>query len=259
MLGTVPSTITLAGPIDDTHNDTDESYLDDSDIEMDMIAAMPPPTEVSTSVAARPVSETGPGQSSGRRGPTEQAVAPPTAPASPEGHVPPGPSRADKLRQLRADRLARQAEWRLRKEQLGLPPSDDELRPTIRPTREQLAELKERTRVRCEQDRLEKERQAKEREALEREATTSVMDSTHLAPVTESLPGPLDSGQPPVHGTNNLTELEIALAAPDLSPEDRKFLEQRRFQYTTKMVPKEGLTTARQVDFLILWILLRSS
>jgi hypothetical protein len=149
MLGTVPSTITPAGPIDDTHNDTDESYLDDSNIEPNMIVAMPPPAEVSTLVAARPVSETGPGQSSGRREPTEQAITPPTAPASPEGHVP--LSRASKLRQLRADRLARQAQRRLRKEQLGLPPSDDELPPPFIPNPERLKELKERSRTRREQ------------------------------------------------------------------------------------------------------------
>ncbi len=87
----------------------------------------------------------------------------------------------------------------------------------------------------------------KEHEALECEVRTSVKESTPLAPVTEGLPGPLDNGQPSVHNTNNLTELEIALAAPDISPEDRKFLKQKRFQYMTKMVPKEGLTTARQV------------
>jgi hypothetical protein len=91
----------------------------------------------------------------------------------------------------------------------------------------------------------------KEHEALEHKATTSVRDSTHLAPVTEGLLGPSDSGQLSVHSTNNLTELEIALTAPDLSPEDRKFLEQRRFQHVTKMVPKEGLTTARQVASLV--------
>jgi len=91
----------------------------------------------------------------------------------------------------------------------------------------------------------------KEHEALEHKATTSVRDSTHLAPVTEGLLGPSDSGQLSVHSTNNLIELEIALTAPDLSPEDRKFLKQRRFQHATKMVPKEGLTTARQVASLV--------
>jgi hypothetical protein len=53
----------------------------------------------------------------------------------------------------------------------------------------------------------------------------SVKESIPLAPVTDGLPGPLDSGQPSVHSTNNLMELEITLAASELSPEDRKFLE----------------------------------
>jgi hypothetical protein len=256
----VPSTITPAYPIDDTHtgNDTDETdlYLDVSDIEPDTIATTPPPAEVSALIPARPVSETVPRQSPAQREPIEPTVAPPAA--STGGRVP--ASRASRLKELKAARLAREAERRLRKAQLGLAPSDDELHPTIRPTQERIRELKERSRARREQERLEKERQAKEREALEREATTSVKESAPLAPVTEGgLPGPSDNGQPSVHGTNNLTELEIALAAPDLSPEDRKFLEQRRFQYTTKMVPKEGLTTARQVAFLILWIVLTSS
>jgi hypothetical protein len=115
------------------------------------------------------------------------------------------------------------------------------VRPTIHPTWEQLIELKERSCEHCEQDRLKKEHQA----------MTSVEESAALAPVTEGLLGPSDNGQPSVHDTNNLTELEIALAAPGLSPEDRKFLKQRRFQHKTKMLPKEGLTTARQVAFLI--------
>ena len=149
--------------------------------------------------------------------------------------------------ELKAERLAQQAQQHLQKAQAGLPPSDDELCLTIRPTQEQLRELKERSCVHCEQDQLEKECQVKEHEALEREVRTSVKESAPLAPVTEGLPGPLDNGQPSVHNTNNLTELEIALAAPDISPEDRKFLKQKRFQYMTKMVPKEGLTTARQV------------
>ncbi len=91
----------------------------------------------------------------------------------------------------------------------------------------------------------------KECEALECEARISIKESTPLAPVTESLLGPSDNSQPSVHNTNNLMELEIALAAPNISLEDRKFLEQKRFQYIMKMVPKEGLTTARQVAFSV--------
>src|SRR5216683_2163587 len=50
-------------------------------------------------------------------------------------------------------------------------------------------------------------------------------------------------------GTNSPTELELALVNPDLSPENKKFLGQKRFQNTTKMVPSEILTTARQVIY----------
>jgi hypothetical protein len=45
------------------------------------------------------------------------------------------------------------------------------------------------------------------------------------------------------------TELEIALANPNLSPENRKFLGQKRFQNMTKMVPSDILSTARQVIY----------
>jgi hypothetical protein len=226
--------------------------LDDSDIELDTIAAMAPPTKVSTLLAGRPLSEAVLGQFPAQREPTEPAIVP--SAASPGGRVP-----ASRLRELKAARIARQAERRLRKAQLGLPPSDDELRPTTRPTQEWIRELKERNRACHEQEQLEKECQVKEQEALERKAITSGVESAPLAPITEGLPGPSGQGQLSVHGTNNLMELEIALAAPNLSPEDRKFLEQKRFQYTTKMVPKEGLTTARQVAFIVLWEVLTLS
>jgi len=84
--------------------------------------------------------------------------------------------------------------------------------------------------VHREQDRLEKEHQAKEHEDLEHQVMTFVEESAPLAPVAEGgLSEPSKNGQPSVHGTNNLIELEITLAAPKLSLDNRKFLEQRRF------------------------------
>ena len=124
----MPDTISLAHPADDMHGN-----MDDSDIEPDVIAAMPPHAEVSTLLAARPVSETGPGQSSGRREPADPAV-------PPKVRVP-----ASKLMELKAARLARQAERRLRKAQAGLPPSNDEVPRITHPTREELRALKERS------------------------------------------------------------------------------------------------------------------
>jgi hypothetical protein len=109
-----------ACPIDDTHNDTEESdlYLDDSDIKPNTIPilVMCPPAKVSTLVVVRPVSETVLGQSPAQHEHIEPAVTPPTA--SLGGHVP--ASRASRLRQLKAERLAQQAQWRLRKAQAGL-------------------------------------------------------------------------------------------------------------------------------------------
>ena len=53
VLDIMPTSISIACPTDDTHGNT---Y--DSEIEPDMIAAMPPPTEVSTLLVARPITET---------------------------------------------------------------------------------------------------------------------------------------------------------------------------------------------------------
>ena len=231
------------------HGNADGS---DSDIEPDTIAPTPPPAEVSTLLAARPVSETVPGQSPGRRELTEPIVAPPAA--SPEGCVP--SSRASRLKELQAARLARQAQSRLRKEQLGLPPSDDECRPTYRPTPERLRELHEKRRVRLEQERLKQEREAKELEAMERElmeretqATSGATTGGEAPPAPVAECPPLGNSQLSACSANGPTELEIALATPDLSPEQKKFLAQKRFQHTTKMVPSDILTTARQVFY----------
>ena len=104
MLDVVLASISIACPADDTH-----SNMNDSVVEPDMIAVMPPPAEVSTLHAAHPISKTVLGQSPTQHEPTEPAVAPPTA--SPGGHVP--ASRESKLRQLKAERLAWQAQQHL--------------------------------------------------------------------------------------------------------------------------------------------------
>ncbi len=74
------------------------------------------------------------------------------------------------------------------------------------------------------------------------EATTSGGRAPQ-APVAEC--PPLDNSQLSACNANSPTELELALANPDLSPELKKYLGQKRFQNTTKMVPSEILTTAR--------------
>jgi hypothetical protein len=103
-----------------------------------MIAAMPPPTEVSTLLVARPITETVLGQSPTQREPTEPAVTPPAIP--PRVRVP-----ASGLLELKAARLARQAHRLAQKAQAGLPPSNDKAHPTTRPTWEELRALKERS------------------------------------------------------------------------------------------------------------------
>jgi hypothetical protein len=67
------------------------------------------------------------------------------------------------------------------------------------------------------------------------------------APVTEC--APLGNSQLSTCDANSPTELEITLANPDLSPENKKFLGQKRFQNATKMVPSNILTTARRVIY----------
>jgi hypothetical protein len=129
VLDVVPDTISLAHPANDMHGN-----MDDSDIELDVIAVMPPYAEVSTLLAAHPVSETGLGQSSSRCEPTEPAV-------PPRVQVP-----ASKLLELKAARLSQQAHWLNQKAQAGLHPSDDEAHPTTCPTREEISALKERSR-----------------------------------------------------------------------------------------------------------------
>jgi hypothetical protein len=163
---------------------------------------------------------------------------------------------------LKAARLAWQAHWLTQKAQAGLPPSDDEACLTTHPTQEELRALKERSRARCEQHRLNQEREAEELEALEHDlmeheareretwATSKATTSggrAPQAPVTEC--PPLGNSQLSTCDADSPTELEIALVNPDLSPENRKFLGQKRFQNTTKMVPSNILSTARQVIY----------
>jgi hypothetical protein len=166
--------------------------------------------------------------------------------------------------ELKAARLSRQAQRLNRKAQAGLPPSDDEARPTTCPTREELRALKEISRARREQHRLDQEREAEELEALERdlmeheareretqatsEATTS-SGRDPRAPVADSERPTLDNSQLSACDPNSPTELEIALERTDLSPEQKKYLGQKRFQNTTKMVPSDILTTARRVFY----------
>ena len=148
----MPDTISLAHPANNMHGNTD-----DSDIEPDVIAAMPPHAEVSTLLAVHPVSETGLGQSSSRCEPTEPAV-------PPRVRVP-----ASKLLELKAARLSQQAHQLNQKAQAGLRPSDNEACPTTHPTQEEISALKERSQERRKQHRLEQEHEVKELEALEHE------------------------------------------------------------------------------------------
>jgi hypothetical protein len=78
------------------------------------------------------------------------------------------------------------------------------------------------------------------------EATTSGGRDPQ-APVEEC--PPLDNSQLSACDANSSgpTELEIALATPDLSPEVKKFLGQKKFQNAMKMMPSNILTMARQV------------
>ena len=163
---------------------------------------------------------------------------------------------------MKERRLANKAEWDRRMIQQGLTPSNDELPPRFCPDPERLKVLKERRRARLEQERLEKEHEEKELEAMEhemqeyeareretqatREATTSGgMDPQAL--VAEC--PPLGHSQVSACNADGPTELEIALATPDLSPEIKKFLGQKKFQNAAKMVPSDILTTARRVYY----------
>ena len=57
-----------------------------------------------------------------------------------------------------------------------------------------------------------------------------------------------DNGQPSKGDTDLLTELEVTLSNPNLTPDIHKYLTQKRFQHPTKMEPGTG-NTARYVSF----------
>jgi len=77
-------------------------------------------------------------------------------------------------------------------------------------------------------------------------STWTAQDSTEAAapPVTATAPPPQasDNGQRSGPTNRNLTELEIALANPNLHPEDKKFTESAKFKNTKKMVPRNTMT-----------------
>jgi hypothetical protein len=118
--------------------------------------------------------------------------------------------------------------------------------------------LKKTSQACHEQHRLNQEHEVEELKALEcklmehearehetqatSEATTSGGRAPQ-APVAKC--PPLGNSQLSTCDTNSPTEVEIALANPDLSPKNRKFLRQKRFQNTIKIVPSDILFTAR--------------
>ncbi len=79
-------------------------------------------------------------------------------------------------------------------------------------------------------------------------STWTMQDSIEAAApsVAATAPPPQasDNGQQSGPTNRNLTELEIALANPNLHPEDKKFTKSAKFKHTKKMVPRNA-TTAR--------------
>jgi hypothetical protein len=79
-------------------------------------------------------------------------------------------------------------------------------------------------------------------------------DSTEagVPPVTVTVPPPQasDNVQQPGPTNSNPTELEVALAIPNLCPEDRAFVKRAIFKSTKKMVPGNAMT-ARYVPALL--------
>jgi hypothetical protein len=74
--------------------------------------------------------------------------------------------------------------------------------------------------------------------------STDTGETPGLVATTVPPPQASDSGQKSGPSNADPTELEIALANPNLSPEDRAFVESTKFKNAKKMVPGNG-TTAR--------------
>jgi hypothetical protein len=115
------------------------------------------------------------------------------------------------------------------------------------PIPSQLEEITERNRVRHEEDHLRNTQADQmmplndpEPDCSERGTSTEARGLPATAP-----PAP-DNNQLSEGDGNVLTELEIALSSPSLTPDIRKYLTQKRFQRPTKMEPGTG-NTARQV------------
>ena len=115
------------------------------------------------------------------------------------------------------------------------------------PIPSELEEITERNRVRHEEDRLRNTQTDQTTPLNDPELGCGEHDTSTAAsglPVTA--PPTLDNGWPSGGDGNVLTELEITLSTPGLTPDMRKYLTQKRFQRPTKMEPGKG-NTARQV------------
>jgi hypothetical protein len=93
------------------------------------------------------------------------------------------------------------------------------------------------------------EHEAKEHETQATSEATTSGGRDPQAPVTDSECPTLDNSQLSTCNPSSLTELEIALERTDLSPKQKKYLGQQRFQNTMKMVLSDILTTARRVFY----------
>jgi hypothetical protein len=125
---------------------------------------------------------------------------------------------------------------------------------TISPA--EVAALKKISEARRRKQREEQELQASlattecDAETAGEGSTRTAQNSTDVGapPVAATPPPPQASedGQQSGPTNRNLTELEIALANPNLRPEDKKFAESAKFKNAKKMVPGNA-TTARYV------------
>jgi len=137
--------------------------------------------------------------------------------------------------------------------------------PKRRVSATQLAELRKRMAGYREEERprnLQKEQELRDTlantecdaETAGESSTRTPQDSTEagVPPVAVTAPPPQasDNVQQPEPTNSNPTELEVALAIPNLRPEDRAFVERAIFKSTKKMVPGNA-TTARYVPDLL--------